>query len=219
MLDGAEGPRARYRRQVLAEVRERAWQQVELAGASALSLKAIATDMGMTAPALYRYVAGRDELLTDLVLEAYGDLAETVEAAAGGSTGADASASGRGRGGGDGPDAAGVLRRAATALRDWAVRHPQRYLLLYGTPVPGYRAPAEATEFARRIFAPVLAAYGSSADPAGPADAGPALDRAVTFWTRLHGVLSLEVAGQFTGMAVDPAARYAAELDSVLPAD
>ncbi|GAA4063964.1 hypothetical protein GCM10022233_42620 [Streptomyces shaanxiensis] len=43
----------------------------------------------------------------------------------------------------------------------------------------------------------------------------PALHRALTFWTRLHGVLSLELAGHFTGMGIDPAQLFAAELDDL----
>ncbi|MET1074311.1 MAG: TetR/AcrR family transcriptional regulator, partial [Umezawaea sp.] len=96
------GPRARYREQVRDEVRAHAWDQIVEAGASALSLKAIAKKMGMTAPALYRYFASRDELLTELVLTAYSDLAGIVEAVP-----VDA-------------DPGTTLRLLAGALRDWA---------------------------------------------------------------------------------------------------
>lgn len=187
----ATGPRARYRQQVRAEVQERAWHQVAQAGASALSLKAIATQMGMTAPALYRYFASRDDLLTELVLSAYRDLAEHVEAAV------------------DPADDARVqLRAAGAAIRSWALSNPHRYLLVYGTPVAGYSSPPEATELAARIFAPILRAF--SADPDRPPP------RSLTFWTRVHGVLSLEVAGHFTGMPFDPAELYAGEVESTL---
>ncbi|MEV6335400.1 TetR-like C-terminal domain-containing protein [Nocardia vinacea] len=42
------------------------------------------------------------------------------------------------------------------------------------------------------------------------------LHRAVSFWTRLHGVLSLELAGHFTGMEFDPALLFADELDTLI---
>lgn len=58
-------PRERYRSQVRAEIKEHAREQIATAGASALSLSAIAKRMGMSGPALYRYFAGRDELITD----------------------------------------------------------------------------------------------------------------------------------------------------------
>ncbi|UXI83153.1 WHG domain-containing protein, partial [Streptomyces vinaceusdrappus] len=41
------------------------------------------------------------------------------------------------------------------------------------------------------------------------------LHRALSFWTRLHGVLSLELAGHFAGMGFDPALLFAAELDDL----
>ena len=192
-----EGPRARYRRQVRNEVQDRAWKQLGRDGVSALSLKAIATEMGMTAPALYRYYDNRDALLTELILSAYRELAEHLEGVT---------------------VARHVDRRLtdlAQAIRSWAKTHPQRYLLLYGTPVPGYHAPDEATELARRIFAPVLAGFelvGAERGLTSPS----AFHRSVTFWTRLHGVLSLELAGHFTGMEIDTDALYVDEIQSLL---
>jgi len=204
------GPRDRYRQQVRSEVRERAWEQIAEAGASALSLKAIAKQMGMTAPALYRYFASRDDLLTELILAAYRDLAGVVEAAAGaeGTAGTDGTAAAR-------------LTAIAQAFRAWALANTQRYLLIYGTPVPGYKAPPEATALASRIFAPIVAGFSAAFSPARPAAAPPsgpdqAVWRSLTFWTRLHGVISLEVAGHFNGMPFDPALLYAEEVESVV---
>ena len=197
-----EGPRARYRQQVRDEVQTRAWAQISEAGASALSLKAIATQMGMTAPALYRYYGSRDELLTQLILSTYQEIAELVEAA----VDVDSTPSGQ-------------LTDIAQALRRWAVANPQRYLLLYGTPVPGYHAPPAATELAQRILDPILAGFAALVDHhADPGSDSTTLLRAVTFWTRLHGVLSLELAGHFVGMSIDTDQLYAAEIHSLLAA-
>jgi len=194
-----EGPRARYRRQVRDEVQARAWEQIGRDGVAALSLKAIATQMGMTAPALYRYYSSRDELLTELILSGYRDLAESVEVAVDGEL----------------PPAA-RLSEMALALRGWAVAEPQRYLLLYGTPVPGYHAPQTATDLAARIFAPILAAYRQVSD-SGDRTA-TAFHRSMTFWTRLHGVLSLELAGHFAGMDVDADQLFRDEVHSLVTA-
>ncbi|MFK0018635.1 TetR/AcrR family transcriptional regulator [Streptomyces sp. NPDC090798] len=188
---GTQTPRERYRAHVRAEIRERAWEQIATAGASALSLNAIAKQMGMSGPALYRYCAGRDELITELVREAYRSLADTFRAAS--ASGAD-------------------LAALAHALRGWALDDPQRYFLVYGTPVPGYHAPDDVTGIASEIMTTLLDAC------AAPTPDGPeALRRALTFWTRLHGVLSLELAGHFTGMGFDPAVMFAAELDALPP--
>ncbi|MEW1720309.1 TetR/AcrR family transcriptional regulator [Streptomyces sp. NPDC093109] len=211
---GTETPRERYRAQVRGEVKERAWEQIATAGASALSLNAIAKRMGMSGPALYRYFAGRDELITELIRDAYRSLADTFRVAA--EPGADVA----------------VL---AHALRGWALADPHRYFLIYGTPVPGYHAPADITAIASEIMATLLDACAAltpdaSATPfdshldthrkwadGSPAPT-PAVHRALTFWTRLHGVLSLELAGHFNGMGFDPGLLFAAELDDLIAA-
>ncbi|MER6026583.1 TetR/AcrR family transcriptional regulator [Streptomyces sp. NPDC001851] len=207
----AKTPRERYRAQVRTEIKERAWEQIATAGASALSLNAIAKRMGMSGPALYRYFGSRDELITELVRDAYRSLADTFRAAA--------------QGGAD-------VRALAHTLREWALADPQRYFLVYGTPVPGYHAPDDITAIASEIMATLLDACAAlpSAGSATPFDAHleghrdragghpapPAvLRRALAFWTRLHGVLSLELAGHFTGMGFDPARLFAAELDDL----
>ncbi|WP_329108739.1 TetR/AcrR family transcriptional regulator [Micromonospora sp. NBC_01699] len=209
---GTKTPRERYRAQVRTEIKERAWRQIGEAGASALSLNAIAKQMGLSGPALYRYYANRDELITELVTDAYRSLADTFRATA--ETGAD-------------------LTALANAIRAWALEDPQRYFLVYGTPVPGYHAPDDVTRIASEIMAALLDAcvvLPSDRPPtpfdahleghrqwAGDHSAPPAaLHRALTFWTRLHGILSLELAGHFTGMGFDPARLFAAELDGLL---
>ncbi|MEU6089892.1 TetR/AcrR family transcriptional regulator [Streptomyces sp. NPDC047085] len=231
MAAGAVSPRERYRSQVRAEIKARAWEQIATAGASGLSLNAIAKDLGMSGPALYRYFAGRDDLITELVRDAYRSLADTFRAAA---------------------DAGSGLPGLARALRGWALADPQRYFLVYGTPVPGYRAPDDTTAIAQEIMATLLDVCAADDDVPGADDAAegdvpgaddtadakdtaspdafethlaehrrwagdhpaapPVLRRALAVWTRLHGVLSLELAGHFTGMGFDPELLFDAEV-------
>ncbi|MER7248301.1 TetR/AcrR family transcriptional regulator [Kribbella sp. NPDC000426] len=174
------GPRERYRAQMRDEVKQHAWAQIAEAGVSALSLNAIAKQMGVSGPALYRYYAGRDELITELVRDAHRSLADTVRSAY--DAGADAIA-------------------VAGAIRAWALAGPQRYLLIYGTPVSSEQAPDDT---AATI---ALLAEGVGAD------------RAVSFWTRLHGVLSLELTGHFAGTDVDPAGLVESEISELVSSD
>ncbi|WP_216589241.1 TetR/AcrR family transcriptional regulator [Streptomyces brasiliscabiei] len=197
----AKTPRERYRAQVRAEVKQHAWEQIAEAGASALSLNAIAKRMGMSGPALYRYFAGRDELITELIRDAYRSLADTFREAAEAARAAEPA---------EVADTGADLATLAHALRAWALDDPHRYFLIYGTPIPGYHAPADTATITSEILATLLGACGDL-----PED--QALHRALTFWTRLHGALSLELAGHFTGMDVDPARFYAAEVDSLAP--
>ncbi|MFE4976502.1 TetR/AcrR family transcriptional regulator [Kitasatospora sp. NPDC056651] len=215
---GADTPRERYRAQVREEIKEHAREQIATAGASALSLNAIAKRMGVSGPALYRYFAGRDELITELVRDAYRSLADTLGAAAA-----------------EGADLAGLAR----ALRGWALADPQRYFLLYGTPVPGYHAPEDTTAIADEVMRTLVDACTALAPAASDAPRAPeapfathllghrgwagerpappeVLHRFLVFWTRLHGVLSLELAGHFTGMGFRPELLFEAELSGLL---
>jgi AcrR family transcriptional regulator len=256
---GTKTPRERYRAQVRAEIKERAREQIATAGASALSLNAIAKQMGMSGPALYRYFAGRDDLITELIRDAYRSLADTCRAAVEpepepetrpeSETGPESEPETKteteteGTADSAGPDAAAV----AYAIRAWALADPQRYFLIYGTPVPGYHAPADTTAIVSEVMTVLLrvcanlpagdeaGAMGGSAAGAGtgsPLDAAltglggrwaddasappGTLHRALVFWTRLHGTLSLELAGHFTEMGFDPELLFAAEVDALL---
>ena len=67
------------------EIKRVARRQMAAAGAAALSLRGIAAEMGITAPALYRYFPNRDALVTALIVDAFDALgAATREAAAAG---------------------------------------------------------------------------------------------------------------------------------------
>src|SRR5215467_10787776 len=80
----APGPstmRERYRAQVRAEVKQAALRQLAESGPTGLSVSAIGKELGVSGPALYRYFASRDELLTELVIDAYNDLSGALGAA------------------------------------------------------------------------------------------------------------------------------------------
>lgn len=208
--------RERYREQTREEAKRIALEQLAESGPGGISVNAIARRMGVTGPALYRYFAGRDGLLTELIADAYTELADTVEYAA---TTARAPA--------------GRLRAMATAWREWAVAQPHRYLLLFGTPIPGYEAPEHTLAAAHRALVAFAEAFEALdarppktvpldrqvADLAAarevPVSAG-ALRLAIMGWTRLHGVVSLEVEGQFTLMGIDPGLLFQAEVESLL---
>jgi AcrR family transcriptional regulator len=99
-------------------------------GAAALSLRAVARDLGVVSSAVYRYVENRDELLTLLVVDGYDELGDTVDAALAKV---------------DRADHVGRMVAIGRAVRAWALAEPATYALLFGSPVPGYEAPAERT--------------------------------------------------------------------------
>ncbi|RVW07703.1 TetR/AcrR family transcriptional regulator [Prescottella agglutinans] len=212
-------PRERAREQTLAEITRIGREHLATHGAAALSLRAVARDLGVVSSAVYRYVASRDELLTLLVVDGYTELGAEVNAAV------DALPV---------DDHRGRLHALARAVRAWAVREPARYALLFGSPVPGYHAPAErttgpGTRVVVAMVGIVEAAYraGAVALPEVSVDPGLAADldrirgemgltvrddllaRGVMAWAALFGAVNFEVFGQYgADTFADPAALF-----------
>ena len=212
--------RERYRAQVRQEVKETALRQLAEAGPAGLSISAIGKQLGVSGPALYRYFASRDDLLTELVIDTYHDLANALEAAT--SHVPDANPPGR-------------FEALARAYRCWAVAEPHRYRLLFGPPLPGYEAHAQrlvkASWAAMDLLLGALGGFaaGAAAQPAAPlaaeltawahhhgfrVDAATAL-RAVLAWSQLHGIVSLEIAGNFASMGIDADQLFEIQLTAI----
>src|SRR5258705_8620656 len=128
--------RSRVRAEMTEEIKQTARRQLAAAGASNLSLRAVARDMGLVSSGIYRYFGSRDELLTALILDAYNALGAAVEAA---------------QAQVDRTELVGRYNAACHAVRDWALAHPHEYALTYGSPVPGYVAPSETVGPASRM--------------------------------------------------------------------
>lgn len=189
---------------------EAAGEVIREQGAPALSLREVARRAGIVPSAVYRHLASRDELITQLVLAAYTSLAEHLETTVAASS----------------PS----WRTAADALREWTLAHVHEFQLIYGTPVPGYRAPEETITAAARVaavFLQVGAVSGAPPDALAEQLREPAaqlgtdvttLARTLADLSQLVGLLTLELGGHFVGTA-DPAqglwdeavARQAAE--------
>jgi AcrR family transcriptional regulator len=209
--------RERYRAQVRAEVKQAALAQLAQAGPGGISISAIGRQLGVSGPALYRYFASRDELLTELVIDAYHDLADALTAATSHVPGQDP----RGR-----------LEALARAYRSWALAQPHRYRLLFGPPLPGYDAHAQrltdAAQKAMNLLLDILGAAGDRAaipppqplasqlaawaQPHHPGTGPATALRAVLVWSRLHGIVSLEIAGNFASMDLDPGQLFEIQL-------
>jgi AcrR family transcriptional regulator len=154
------GTRERRRTEVTAALLAAAKRELARTGAAGLSVRAVARDMDMAPSALFRYISGRDELLTLLIVDAYDDLGEHVEAVERAVPRSDL----RGR-----------WRAIATSFRDWARAHPHEYALLYGSPVPEYEAPTERTTPSGTRVTSLLAAVGMEAPEGPPRSAIPHL--------------------------------------------
>lgn len=229
----AAGARARVRAELTREITEVARRHLASQGAAALSLRAIARELGMASSAVYRYFPSRDDLLTTLIVDAYsalGDTAEQADRAAAEQAGHTAAERADGVDSENG--AAGLRARwraVCSATRNWAVAHPHEYALVYGSPVPGYAAPQATVGPAGRVGEVLcrIVADGVAAglvDPAGDpngADTSLVPDlaarvglpasrpdsslaaRAILAWTTLFGVINFELFGHTFNVVAD----------------
>jgi AcrR family transcriptional regulator len=212
--------RERARAELTREIKEAARRQLAAVGANGLSLRAVSRELGMASSALYRYYPSRDDLLTALIIDAYTALGEAAERAiadvrAGADTGAGA---GRAR-----------WVAACHAIRAWAVANPHEYALIYGSPVPGYRAPEATIGPAARVplaFVGVLEEAVTAGEVA--AGSGPAADQGSVIGPgsaggrerpALGGVLADQAAALSAALVRDAAVGAGAPLATAVTAD
>lgn len=198
------------RRELTAAIVGRAREQLAEVGPAQLSVRQIARDLGMASSAVYRYFPSRDELLTELLVVIYHELADRLELA-------DSAV--------DPADRSSRWHTLAHTFRAWAKAAPHEYALLYGSPVPGYAAPQQTVAPAARVTG-VLIALAVAVDAAGvtpdtglPAGAHEALSdfrttvgvdlsdevvlRTVTAWGGLLGAVTLELFGHLHRAVTD----------------
>jgi AcrR family transcriptional regulator len=208
VVDAGAPPRTardRARAELTEEIKAVARRHLAEQGSAALSLRAVAREVGMVSSAVYRYFPSRDDLLTALIVDAYDAVGGAAE---------EALAEARRR---------GVVARwvhVATAIRRWALAHPHEYALIYGSPVPGYAAPQDTIDPATRVALVLLRIVvdGVASGEIDTSDERPApravrtdfaqlralaannvpdtvLSRALQAWAQLFGGISLEMFG------------------------
>ncbi len=201
--------REKRRTATLDDIKSTAWKQVADQGAASLSLRAIAREMEMTAPALYRYYKDRDALVTALLIDAFDSFSNALEVA---------------RDEHEVDDHLGRFRAICRAYFQWAVGDPQKYLFLFGTPIPGYQFSPALGPSAQRSFL-ILQGVIGEAYVAGqitgefaalrlPTQLKAQYDAlkklglpylpvvthlALAMWSMMHGMTSLFIYGYFTG--------------------
>jgi AcrR family transcriptional regulator len=194
-------------------IKETAWQQIAELGATALNLRAIARDLGIAAPSIYNYFPNRDALITALIVDAFASLADSQAAAIVAI-----------------PEQEHAQRLLALGInyREWAMAKPERYQLIFGTPLAGYIAPFEITQPVAGRSLTVLMNVLMAGHAAGKLcpETGHALspqmqtmfadwqqqrgaaDEQVQFlafsiWAHVHGLVSIEIGQQYPPFITD----------------
>src|SRR5215831_12513645 len=128
MVVQAPSRRDRVRAATAGEIKQTARRILVAEGPEAVSLRAIAREMGMTAPALYRYFSSREDLVRHVCGDIFTEIATDVRAA--GARAAQES----------GGDVTAKLIAACRQFRHWALTHREEFGLLFGTPLPALEA-------------------------------------------------------------------------------
>jgi AcrR family transcriptional regulator len=209
----APSRRDRVRAATTEEIKQTARRLLVAEGPDAVSLRAIAREMGMTAPALYRYFGSHEDLIGHVVADIFTEIANDIRAAI--------EAAGRDSGG----DITSKLVAACHEFRHWSLTHRAEFGMLFGSPLPTIEAALDhddviaacAMKFSGTFFTLFLELWQHHPF-AVPADGeiDPALrDQLVRYreslgvddlpagaiftflwcWVRLYGMVSLEVFG------------------------
>jgi AcrR family transcriptional regulator len=220
--------RERNRLATIEEIKALARRQIAEQGPGGLSMRAIARQIGIASSALYTYYAGYEDLMGALCVDAYYSVAGALAAA---------------RDAEPADDHAGRWQAICHGYRRWSLGNPGDFALIFGTPAPGYQAPANLTGPAAASFAAVpfgvyaAAVQAGAADPdrtqipgalaAGPllrdllGEGGPGLPPrlagiALSAWASVLGFLALEIFGSLTRLITDTDELYRAHVRTVM---
>src|SRR6266498_4065757 len=206
-------------------IKETAWKQIAQFGAPALSLRAIARELKISAPAIYNYFSDRDALVTALIIDAFTSFGDSQLQA---------------RDSVPAEDLDGRFRAIGVAYRKWAHAYPQRYQLIFGTPIPEYEAPIDKVfpSSARSIMALFSVVESFRAAGKLTVDSFPPVKEeyqsqyemwetqvgevhpisvfvAMIIWARVHGIVSLEIQGNLPPFGESGDELYLYEIDSI----
>jgi AcrR family transcriptional regulator len=140
-------------------------------GYANLTLAALASQLGVRQPSLYKHIDSLDGLQRSVAVQAKRELGDVLARATVGRSGADA------------------VRVMATAYRRWVLEHPGRYAATVRTPSAGDAEDQRASDAVVRVVLDVLAAF----DLAG----ATGVDAARTLRSALHGFVTLELVEGF----------------------
>jgi AcrR family transcriptional regulator len=215
--------RERLRAQTLQEIEDASFAIIDQDGVHSLSIAALARSMAMSAPAVYRYFTSRDALVAHLITLSYEQLVAAMNQALAGSR-----RTPRAR-----------VRLLVAAYRDWALRYRRRYGMLFGqrtgaapedvsgqTPLDQAMAQlidllvaipdqtSTSTTSGDRTLDGQLRAWARAQQR--PGTTPRAARAAIVIWTRVHGIVSLELTGMLNNQPVEVQRLIDLEIDSAI---
>jgi AcrR family transcriptional regulator len=222
--------RERVRAETVREIKATARRVLVAKGVDGLALRAVAREMRMTAPGLYRYFASREDLVEHVVADLYDELTDALGAV---------------RDAADPATPGWQLLTVSREFRRWATSHRAEFGLLFGSTAdrvvpsedmhgPGERPPQVASRRFGGLFAELVARIYLEVGFPVPdeADIDPGLKVQLTewcatlpvalplgvmhvflsCWIRLYGMVCMEVFGHLRFALNDAEPMFEAEL-------
>jgi len=214
MLDRSQ----RRRDATRAEIKAAARDQLVKGGPGNISLRAIARDMGLTAPALYRYYPALDSLILELCTDLYTELRLSCEAE---------------RDRVPKKDLEKRLQVMCREFRRWVLSHPPEAALMFGPPLPGVEQFIDQCSelqnagacFGQMFIEPMMVLHAQGRLPVTKMSVGPLRAHAdlpepvtaffLSAWTRIYGAIMSEAFGHLSWAVSDGAALFEAELQAL----
>ncbi len=236
-VDVVQAPsrRDRVRAATTEEIKQTARRILDSEGPEAVSLRAIAREMGMTAPALYRYFGSHEELIKHVCADIFTELASDIRRAINAADDA------------TGGDMTAKVMAACWEFRRWSLDHTREYGLIFATPLPGLHVQRDEItaegggQFGNTFFLLMLELWrkrpfdvpsDDEIDPGlraqlegyqdglGDLAAGLPLGLLLVFlrcWVRLYGIVSLEVFGHLSFALDDGKPMFELMLSEMAP--
>jgi AcrR family transcriptional regulator len=231
----APSRRDRVRAATTEEIKQTARRILVSEGPEAVSLRAIAREMGMTAPALYRYFGSHEELIKHVCADIFTELASDIRRAINAADDA------------TGGDMTAKVMAACWEFRRWSLDHTREYGLIFATPLPGLHVQRDEItaegggQFGNTFFQLMLELWrkrpfdvpsDDEIDPGlraqlegyqdglGDLAAGLPLGLLLAFlrcWVRLYGIVSLEVFGHLSFALDDGKPMFELMLSEMAP--
>ncbi len=200
--------REKQQKNLAESIKDVAFEQIARGGPTAVSLRAIARRLGITAPAIYNYFPDRGALIAAMAVDAFTSFGAALENA---------------RDACDISDWSPCFLAIGVAYRQWALEHAQQYRLIFGTPHESLPHPHELGSAPLRSFlvlvgvmneairagalrlpqgyvgsAPGLKSQFSAFAAAFPDYRPEAIYLGLEAWTKIHGIVSLELSGHLS---------------------
>lgn len=215
--------RDRLREDALTQIKDVARQLLVESGPAGIHLRAIAREIGMTAPGLYRYFASLEDLIAALIVDCFDEVIAEMK---------------RAQAGVDSDDLPGQMLAVSRAFRRWSVTHHPEFQLIFGASPPGYsESPDSPAELAGARFGSVFQAIFAQIWMRRPfpipaeGDLDPRLldqfrtlqrvDRRLpagalymflACWVRVYGCVAMEVFGHMAWAVADGEGLFESEL-------